>query len=96
MNLSEVSEGLKPESVIVVNSKESCRLKNRTYNYDATSLALDILGKDIVNTAMLGVFAKVTGIVSLDSLLKAMEEFPPKLADLNKKLVHEAFRRMEV
>jgi len=96
MELHEIFEGLKESSIIIVNSKEPQKAKNKTYNYDATSLALEILGKDIVNTAMLGVFAKVTKLVSLDSLLKVMDEFPKKLAELNRKLVREAFNRMEV
>ena len=96
MKLPEILEGVKPESVVIVNTETPCTTGNKTYTYNATSLALDILGRDTVNTAMLGIFAKVSGLVSLESLMKAMEEFPPKLAETNKKLVEEVFNRMEV
>jgi phenylglyoxylate dehydrogenase gamma subunit len=39
---------------------------------DAVGLAMEVLGRPITNTIMLGVFAKTTGIVSLESLNKAM------------------------
>jgi phenylglyoxylate dehydrogenase gamma subunit len=39
---------------------------------DAFGLAMAVLGRPITNTIMLGVFAKTTGIVSLESLNKAM------------------------
>ena len=92
--LPEITEGLKPSSVVIVNSskKEGFELDNEVHYFDATSLALDVLKRDIVNTAMLGVFAKVTGQVRLESILKALEDvFPPKLLEPNKELVSKAY-----
>jgi len=40
---------------------------------DAFGIALDIFGKPITNSIMLGAFAKTTGMVSLDSLNKGMD-----------------------
>lgn len=40
---------------------------------DATSIAQKLLGKPIMNTTMLGAFTRVTGVVSLKSMLKAIE-----------------------
>ena len=93
LSLPEVFEGIKPETKIIVNSeKGSLNVPNKSYFYDASSLALSITGKDIVNTAMLGMFSKISEIVSLDSVLKALEQnFPEKLVEPNKKLVKEAY-----
>lgn len=93
-SLPEVKEGLKPESVIVINAKEvNPGFEQKTHFYDATSLALKILGRDIVNTAMLGVFVKTTKLVSLESILKAIDDvFEGKKAELNKTLVREAYK----
>jgi pyruvate ferredoxin oxidoreductase gamma subunit len=94
MHLPEITDGLKPESVIIVNGKQEGKttLKQKVHFYDATSLALKILGKDIVNTAMLGVFAKKTKLVTLDSILKAVgENFSGKILELNIQLVKEAY-----
>ena len=98
ISLPELMEGVKPDTVFIVNSKEKpANLKNRTHTFDATSLALDVIGKDIVNTAMLGVFAKVTGLVTLDSVLKVVEKrFGGAMAKFNQKLVKEAYEKMKV
>jgi pyruvate ferredoxin oxidoreductase gamma subunit len=95
--LPEVREGLKKESVVIINGgNEKTGFGNRTYSYDATSLALRVLGKDIVNTAMLGVFAKVTRKVSLDSVIRAIDDvFEGGKSDLNKKLVTEVYNGTE-
>ncbi len=93
-DLPEITEGIKPGTVIIINSKPGqARFKNKTYYYDATTLALKVLGRNIVNTAILGVFAKVTKIVTLEGILKAIErEFPEKLAEKNKELITNAYK----
>ena len=40
---------------------------------DAVHIALDIFRRPITNTIMLGAFAKATGMVSVESLIKALE-----------------------
>lgn len=93
-DLPEVTEGLKEDSVIMLNSNgnDVAGLSQKSHAYDATALANDVLGRDIVNTAMLGVFAKVTGKVSLESLLKVLDEkFSGRLAELNKQIVKRAY-----
>jgi pyruvate ferredoxin oxidoreductase gamma subunit len=94
MHLPEITDGLKPESVIIVNGKPAkVAFRQKICFYDATGLALKILGKDIVNTAMLGVFAKETKLVTLDSILKAVgENFSGKVLELNNHLVKEAYK----
>lgn len=91
--LPEVKEGLKPGTVIVTNGKvDGAGFGNKVHSYDATSLALKVLGKNIVNTAMLGVFAKTTGLVSIESVQKAIGDvFGGKLGELNKELVKKAY-----
>lgn len=93
MHLPDITDGLKPESVIIVNGKDAkAQLKQKVHYFDATSLALKILGRDIVNTAMLGVISKKTKIVSLDSILKAVgENFSGKVLEMNSQLVKEAY-----
>jgi len=96
-DLPEITEGIKPETVIIINGKPGeAGFRNKTYYYDATSLALKVLGKNIVNTAILGVFAKATKLVTREGILKAIDkEFPEKLAELNKKLITQAYEETE-
>ncbi|MFC2144041.1 2-oxoacid:acceptor oxidoreductase family protein, partial [Candidatus Aenigmatarchaeota archaeon] len=91
--LEEVKEGLKPDTVIIVNGEiDASGFEQKVYSYDATTLALNVLGKDIVNTAMLGVFAKATGLVSLESVQEAIGDiFGGKAGELNRELVKKAY-----
>jgi pyruvate ferredoxin oxidoreductase gamma subunit/phenylglyoxylate dehydrogenase gamma subunit len=61
-------------------------------------LALEIFGKPITNTIMLGVFARTTGIVKLDSLNKGMESvaFRDAALDQNIKAVKRGFEETQV
>ena len=60
---------------------------------DAFGLALDVLGRPITNTIMLGVLAKTTGMVSLASLNKAMESvaFRDALLEKNVQAVQRGY-----
>jgi pyruvate ferredoxin oxidoreductase gamma subunit len=78
---------LKQDGVLlVIGSVDSKNIKNsmKTINIDATSLAIDILGKPIVNTAMLGALAAVWDGITLDALQKAIAyEMKSSIAEKN-------------
>ncbi len=93
----DVLSGLKEEGKVIINSKENVDLgKNvESYNIDATGIALEILGVPIVNTVMLGAFAGVTGVVTVDSIVKVTKEtFPGKIGEKNAKAVEVAFEKI--
>ena len=97
----DVTKGLKEDGTIIINTnqpKEKLEIqgKFKVYTVDATSIALKIFGKAIVNTTMLGAFAAFTKAISLDSLKKAINEkfLQTKgklLADLNNKAIEEVY-----
>jgi pyruvate ferredoxin oxidoreductase gamma subunit len=65
----------------------------KTYYVDATSLAMKILGRPIVNTALIGAVVKATGVVTLHSVAETLKKyFTGRLYDLNIKLVETAFQ----
>ncbi|MBW2368106.1 MAG: 2-oxoacid:acceptor oxidoreductase family protein [Deltaproteobacteria bacterium] len=65
---------------------------------DAVGLAMEILGRPITNTIMLGVLAKTTGIVSLESLSKGMESvaFRDALLEKNVEAVQRGYEETTV
>lgn len=77
-----VFDGLKEDSVFVLNTQsadpksliESPNVKKLAV-IDATSIALDELGRNIPNTIMLGAFLKATGWVDKDELEKVIEKY---------------------
>ncbi len=95
------TEGLKPNGTIIVNSRKTpeelaIKGKFKVSTVDATSVALEIFKRNIVNTVILGAFAKVTKLVSLDSINKAIEERfegKQKLVELNKTAVKQAYEK---
>lgn len=84
-------DGAKPTTILVVNGVYKTSLK--TYYIDATSLSMKILGRPIVNTALIGAVIKATGVVSLSSVIEALRKyFSGKLYDLNVKLIETAYQ----
>jgi hypothetical protein len=99
--------GLKPEGGIVVNTKKSPRefaeeLRSQGFNppaivatVDATEIALKHLRAPIVNTAMLGAFVRVSGVVKLETVEKVVEERfadRPHIVKPNIEAIREAYR----
>jgi len=81
-----VADGLRPGGLVLANSKLppgelNVPVPARTATVDATGIALAHgLGSrtmPIVNTAVLGAVAKATGVASLESVLRAIDEFVP-------------------
>ena len=67
------------------------------YCSPATEIALKIFGKNIVNTVILGSFAKYTGLISLNSLKKAIaKKFAdkgPEIIAKNITAIEQAFKK---
>jgi len=62
---------------------------------DATNLALKVLGRPITNTAMLGALVKATGIVKIESLLKAIgTRFSGRVLDSNLEVIKKAYEEV--
>lgn len=73
-----ILRGINDDTKIIVNAKENTWeiLKNRknVFFSPATEIALEIIGRNIVNTVILGAFAKYSKLISLKSLEKAVKE----------------------
>lgn len=99
----DVTEGLKEGGFILINSEKSPKEYTQFNSYkvatvDATSIAIKYkLGSKaapIVNTSILGAFAKATGLVKLESILSAVYEVSPFKKEENKKAAQEAYEKV--
>ena len=92
----DVAGGAKKGSMIIVNTSDA-GYKIEGFDVktiDATKEAFAVLGRDIVNTAMLGAFAAFTGLVSKDAIHDAIkEQFSGELANKNIKLVDQVYEK---
>jgi len=91
-----VASGLKRGGVVVINSREPHKFTGaKVASIDATSIAIENLGVPITNTVMLGALVKMTKIVSLDSIVKAVQNtFKGKLAEKNVAAIKLAYERV--
>ena len=97
-----VAEGLDEKTGnILVNTKENPgevrkQLKSnagKVWTVEASEISLKILGMPITNTAMLGAVARVTGIVSLETIEKMINgRFRGDVAAKNFAVVKEAYQ----
>lgn len=95
-----VLAGLKEETVIIVNTDHPDKYKgivdNRVVTLDATTLALDVLGRPITNTAMMGALIAVSEMTSLDTCKKAIKDsMKAKIADKNVMLIEKAYKMIK-
>lgn len=90
-----VLSGLKDDSVIIINTstpEKFSGLKNRVITIDATAMALEILGRPINNTAMMGALAAAGGFVKPEQCISAIESvMKPSIASKNVELFKTAY-----
>lgn len=99
---ANVLDGAKKDTVVIINSdklpKQVCPgYTGAVYCVKALDMALKIIGKPIINTAMLGAFVKISGLIKLDSAVKAIQEnlgekYGKEIIDNNIKVLKEAFK----
>lgn len=97
-----VIEGLKPGGRVLVNFPEGRELdclpnSFRRFRIDATAIAaahgIGSLTAPIVNTAIMGGFAKMCEVVSLDSILESIRELAPSKKEENVAAAREAYEK---
>ena len=75
----DTAAGLKENGIVVINTTSPETYKTyfplgKLVSIDATALALDMLGRPITNTAMLGALVAVSDIVKIDSVNSAIRQ----------------------
>lgn len=103
---TDVTEGLSSGGLLLVNTsllpsslKPSLKSSNiRIATVNATEIALKYgLGSrvaPIVNTAIVGAFAKASGVVKLDSVVSAILELAPSKKEENASAAREAYEKV--
>lgn len=103
MRVVNVTEGLKKDGVILMNTTkkpEDTNLKGwRIATVDATGIAIElgllVAGFPVVNTAIVGAFAKATGELKLETSLKTIRErWSGSTGEKNAKAAELAYERL--
>ena len=96
-----VVDSLKAGGIVLLNTAlkpEEVKLGGdfKVATVDATTIALETLGRPITNTAILGAFVKVTGALKLESIEKAIKKyFPGRLGDMNIAAVRRSYEAVK-
>jgi len=96
LNTPGVLDGLLPDGGILINSPlSSAELSQQAgremISIPASSLAKQILGRPVPNTALLAAFLSLTGILPVEALGKALSgRFKGPVLDKNLQLIHQA------
>ena len=98
----DVLEGLKPGGKVLINYPQAKKLEGLPdrYSYfvlDATSIAaahgIGSRSTPIVNTAIMGGFAKMCDLISLDAIMASIRELAPVKEEANVAAAKEAYER---
>jgi pyruvate ferredoxin oxidoreductase gamma subunit/2-oxoisovalerate ferredoxin oxidoreductase gamma subunit len=101
----DITSGLKENGVIIYNTTKTTDEAYRIFSkpirrlgeVDATEIAVETIDRPIPNTAMLGAFAKTTGLLEIESVFRALDKrFPPRLAEPNKKAAQKGFDQVNI
>ena len=105
MRTINVTAGRKPNGLLLVNTEKApdrveTPFGGRVATVDATAIALDrglgTKAMPIVNTAVLGALARVSGVVALDSVLKAVVKFVPAKQEANRAAAEAAYNQVQM
>ncbi|MFH1428008.1 MAG: pyruvate ferredoxin oxidoreductase subunit gamma [Patescibacteria group bacterium] len=94
----DIAKGADKKTLLIINTtkdKKSLNLnlpEKNIFLVDATKIALDTIGKNIVNTVILGAFSKATNLVSLEGFKKAIKQ---KFNDKGKDIINKNIKAVE-
>ena len=93
----DVLAGLKPDGTVLINTEHSAAdlkldTKARVVTFPATQIALETLGRPIMNTAIMGAFAGISGAISFEAIERSIRHrFPGELGDKNVQAARKAY-----
>ncbi len=103
IRIVNVTSGLKERGLIIMNTKSSLEdmaaefgNKWRLAVVNATRIAQELLGVNIVNTTMLGALIRATGVIKLESLYEPLEARFGRAAASNIDALRRAFEETKI
>jgi len=97
MDTVDVLAGVKPDGTVLVNTEHAAAdLKldttARVVTFPATQIALETLGRPIMNTAIMGAFAGISGAISFEAIERSIRHrFPGELGEKNVQAARKAY-----
>jgi pyruvate ferredoxin oxidoreductase gamma subunit len=92
-----VLEGLKINGTVIVNTERSIKPRDgeeliRWIEIPASRIATEVVGRPLMNAALLGAFSEKTGEITFQSIEKAiMKQFPGEIGQQNVEMARKAY-----
>ena len=103
LSIVNVTSGLKKGGKVIVNTKKTNRQIKEEFNIDypvstvdATKIAKEVLGVNIVNPTMLGAVVKATGVVKKEATHAPLQKRFGRLGDRNIKTMETAYDQVSI
>jgi len=93
----DVFQGLKKGGLAIIDTEKDpkelgVKVEAEIKTIPATKIALEIIGKAIQNTTLMGAFAGATGLISVDAIKRSIKErFPGPVGEKNALAVQKAY-----
>ena len=102
--LLDPTEGMKEGGILIMNTRKTPEEVEtakgsaiRVATVDANRIAIEEVGRPIVNTTMIGAFIKATGLIAIDDIKKPLlERFGAKLGERNMKALERAYNEVVI
>jgi pyruvate ferredoxin oxidoreductase gamma subunit len=103
IGLVNVTEGLKPNGILIVNTtknpqelKKELSFSGTMATVDATGIARKEMGVPIANTTMIGALLKMIGIMGLDAMKEPVEHRFGRIAQKNLAAMKRAYEEIKI
>jgi pyruvate ferredoxin oxidoreductase gamma subunit len=103
IGLVNVTEGLKPNGILIVNTtknpqelKKELSFSGTVATVDATGIARKEMGVPIANTTMIGALLKMIGIMDLDAMKEPVEHRFGRIAQKNLVAMKRAYEEIKI
>ena len=99
------AEGLKEEGTLVVNSESEPQVIRDRFGFtggkvvtvDASTIAMEVMGRPFYNMPTMAAAVKVTGVVAVETVIgEVLERYPGKVGDLNKVAIERAVQEAKI
>jgi pyruvate ferredoxin oxidoreductase gamma subunit len=101
MDTVDVLAGLKPDGTVLINSEQAAselklNTSARAVTFPATQIAIEELGRPIMNTAIMGAFSGISGAISFEAIERSIRHrFPEELGERNVRAARRAYDLMK-
>jgi pyruvate ferredoxin oxidoreductase gamma subunit len=104
VTLLDPTEGMKEGGILIMNTRKTPEEVEtakgsaiRVATVDADRIAIEEVGRPIVNTTMIGAFIKATGLIAIDNIKRPLlERFGSKLGERNLKALERAYNEVVI